>query len=641
MLTISGLIALDGGPLDRRLLEELPIARGVARPSGSVSWRDELAALSGTIAIDRPSGRVAAVDARLDHREDLIARLGIDASEVPLLSDGDLVLRAFSRWGEDCPSRIEGDWAFAIWDPGRRALFAARDPFGIRPLHYHVASRAFAFSSRLADLAGMPGMAGEVVDETVARYILGVPCDRGATFFAGIRRLPPGHRMSVEDGRVRVDTWWRAEARAEVRADGRPRRDEDLVEEFRDLFLAAVRSRIGDPARCGALLSGGLDSSSIACATRDLLGRDSALPLRTFSLRFPESIESDEGAWIDAVMARGGFAPRMVDGSRLDPLADLDEDLEDAGEPPAAPNGHLHRALYRAAASEGVRCLLDGLDGDTTVSHGLLGLADLLRAGRPIALGREVLALSRRLPASPWSILWRKSLKPSIPRSILAASRRARRRWGCAGSGIPRLAPDLALRLGWDGGRPPPEDGGGPRGEREHHRRRLEGDILARAFEWADRAATAAGIEPRYPFMDRRLVEFCLSLPGRAKLRDGWTRWILRAAMEGILPEEVRWRGGKADLGHPFRRALLGRHREALEDLARGGRSPVEGWVDRGCLGDALARVTRGRSTADEPYLWRCLVLDRWSRRRGPQRNETGRKELARCPTSDRPAWSR
>jgi asparagine synthase (glutamine-hydrolysing) len=637
MRTISGLIALDGGPIDRRLLEALPAGCGTTERPDGAAWSGGPAALCGSIVLDRTSGRIAAVDARLDHRRDLLAGLGIEAGEGRLLSDGDLILRAFARWGEDCPLRIEGDWAFAIWDPARRLLFAARDPIGIRPLHYHASGRIFAFSSRLAALAGLPGIAGDVVDETVARYVLGSPGDRGATFLSGIRRLPPGHRIVAEGGRVRIDAWWRAEPQVA----GRPRPDEELVEEFRALFLDAVRSRLGDPSLCGALLSGGLDSSSIACAARDLLGRSSGLPLRTFSLRFPEIPESDEGIWIEAVTAGGGFAPRMVDGSRLDPLADLDEEMEDAGEPLVAPNGHLHRALYRAAASNGAICLLDGLDGDTTVSHGLLGLADLLRRGRPIALGREVLALSRRLPASPWTILWRKSLKPSIPASVLSISRRAR--LCCGGLGAPsrRLAPDLVSRLGWDGGRPPPEDGGGPLGEREHHRRRIEGDILARAFEWADRAAAAAGIEPRYPFMDRRLVEFCLALPARAKLRDGWTRWILRAAMEGILPEEVRWRGGKANLGHPFRRALLGRHRDALEDLVSGGRSPIEGWVDRRSLGDALARMARGRSPADETFLWRCLVLDAWLRRGRTGRQETGRKELARCAMSDRPAWSR
>ena len=520
-----------------------------------------------------------AADVRLDYKSDLVSRLGLSSVDGYSLQDEELILRAYERWGDGCVERLEGDFAFALWDADRRALLCARDPFGIRPFAFHAARDRFWFASRIPDVIAQSGVTPTLRDDAVAHYLAGGAPQRDGTLFNEIRRLPPGHRLIVERGSTRLERTWSASENGEpVRPASSGTAESESVATFRKLFRSAVRSRL-TVRPCGALLSGGLDSSSIACVAREFLEEDGASPLTVLSLRFPGLPQCDEGPWIREVVKAGRLVPVEVDATQIDPLGDLETTLEDAGEPSSAVNLHLSCALYRTAAEHGIEVLLDGLDGDTTISHGLHVLADLWRTGRWIELSREVGWLSRRFKTSPWRLLWRRVLCPSLPAAM-------------------------------------PADGLGDSLETAHHRGRLESGHLPRAFEAAHFAAERWGVEPRYPFMDRRLVELCLGLAPRLKLRCGWTRWILRAAMEGTLPEAVRWRERKADIAEAMRRGLLRRQAEALADLAADPDGPTTAWVEPSVVARALERCRRGAAHGDTAFLTRVLFLDAWLRGR-------------------------
>src|SRR5439155_1751512 len=283
------------------------------------------------------------------------------------------------------------------------------------------------------------------------------------------------------------------------------------------------------------MLSGGLDSSSIVCVARRLLREHHLAPLHTFSAIFPDVPQCDEQRYIAALVSEGDVEPHYVRGDLLSPLVDIDRVLAHEDEPFYAPNLFLHWELYRAAQAAGVRVVCDGVDGDTTVSHGLLRLAELAASGRWPTLAAESFALSRRLQQSPWRLLWRNALRPFLPQRVRATWRLLRGRSPL----INRAFADrtgLAQRLrALDPERAPP-----PRTARQEHWRRLTSGLVPFALEIADKAAAAFAIEPRYPFFDRRLAEYCLALPSDQKLRSGFTQHDQARGRDAGLPFRTR-----------------------------------------------------------------------------------------------------
>jgi len=343
---------------------------------------------------------------------------------------------------------------------------------------------------------------------------------------------------------------------------------------------------------------------------RRLLREHHLAPLHTFSAIFPDVPQCDEQRYIAALVSEGDVEPHYVRGDLLSPLVDIDRVLAHEDEPFYAPNLFLHWELYRAAQAAGVRVVCDGVDGDTTVSHGLLRLAELAASGRWPTLAAEAFALSRRLQQSPWRLLWRNALRPFLPQRVRATWRLLRGRSPL----INRAFADrtgLAQRLrALDPERAPP-----PRTARQEHWRRLTSGLVPFALEIADKAAAAFAIEPRYPFFDRRLAEYCLALPSDQKLRSGFTRLVLRHALNGILTDAVRRRGDKSNLAPNFRRALLHFGRATLEDVIVGDGSVIAPWVDLTALRQVYARYAAGGADDAALPVWTGATLALWLRK--------------------------
>jgi asparagine synthase (glutamine-hydrolysing) len=212
-------------------------------------------------------------------------------------------------------------------------------------------------------------------------------------------------------------------------------------------------------------------------------------------------------------------------------------------------------------------------------------------------------------------LLWRFGVQPLVPAPVREALRRLR---GTRTLADTVVKAELAQRVGLlerveaaerRQQRPAPS-------AREAHRRALGSGLIPYVLETADKAASAFSVEPRYPFLDRRLIELCLALPVEQKLQDGWTRMVLRRAMGGVLPEEVRWRHWKADLTPSFRRGLLEQDRAVLADVIVKNPDALEDYVDIPALRSVHDRYTSGAmSDADALTLHRTVVLGLWLRR--------------------------
>jgi len=312
----------------------------------------------------------------------------------------------------------------------------------------------------------------------------------------------------------------------------------------------------------------------------------------------------------------GGVEPHYVHVDLLSPLGDLDRVFWHEDEAVFAPNLYVHWALYGAAHEEGVRVLLDGIDGDTTVSHGLEYLADLTRKGKWKTLVTEATALSKKSNAAfpPWSIIWQYGLKPFLPKPGMHIRRLLGRRPQPMRAANTVINPVFAQRMGLaERAQAFLNNGSHPaRNARSAHLQGLTSGLLPAALEMADRAAAAFGLEPRYPFFDRRLMEFCLALPPDQKLHHGWTRVIMRRAMANIVPDAVRWRIGKANLSPNFRRRLLDFDRKLLDEVIVNDPQVIAEYVNVTALRDAYRRFISRPTSDDAVLVYGAVVLARW-----------------------------
>jgi asparagine synthase (glutamine-hydrolysing) len=251
-----------------------------------------------------------------------------------------------------------------------------------------------------------------------------------------------------------------------------------------------------------------------------------------------------------------------------------------------------------------VRVLLDGLDGDTTVSHGVAHLAALARSMRFGRLISETRALSQRFGRPARHILWHHVISRLAAQRVRRVWRTARRLARGPGFGI--IRPDFARRVGLAArvSSLRPQSARPAVSARDDHARRLDAGIIPYSLEVVGRTAAAFGIEPRHPFFDARLAEYCLALPPEQKIRGGWTRLVMRRGLDGVLPGPVQWRGGKALMGSNFNHGLLAFERERLQRLMSSQHS----------LRRAFRRYVRRPNHRDGIALWQAASLDEWLR---------------------------
>ncbi len=427
MSGICGIYLRDGEPVAESRISPMLEKIRHRGPDGARIWLDASVAFGHTMLYTTPESLgeqlpstspdadlTITADARIDNRAELCAALELGPPRTAL-SDSGLILAAYRKWGNECANRLIGDFAFAIWDRRRQELFLAVDPFGVRSLFYYESPRVFAFGSEIKALLALPEVPRRLNELRVAEYLVTLFEDRSGTFYEGIRRLPGAFTLTVGRERSRLRQYWALDPKRELRLGS----DREYVEGFRDVFTEAVRCRMRSAYPVGAALSGGLDSSSIACLARDA----SPSPVHTFSLVFPDLPAEDrrvidERAPIQAVLDTGGFEPHYIHADRLSPMGQVDRIHFHLDHANFAPNLYLHWAMYEAAHASGVRVFLDGFDGDSTVSHGFERLTELAQTLRWRTLWREANLLSQHqlkgIP--PRRIVKEYCAKPLTPR---------------------------------------------------------------------------------------------------------------------------------------------------------------------------------------------------------------------------------
>lgn len=550
----------------------------------------------------RERGLCCVADARIDNRSELAARFELAANLAPAA----LILALYRRLGTDCVALLEGDFAFVLWDAPRRRLVGARDRFGVKPLYFSDDRSGFVVAN---DIGRLPGRARrDISDQAASAFLAGVVPDDGATFFPAIKRLPPASTFERDDYAMTTRRYWQLDANGASFA-----RPADQAERLRELLERSVEKRLAGTSAAGALLSGGLDSSSIARLVRDR--SDRAVP--TFSLMHSEPALS-ERRYLDAILCLGGFSPTIFDGAAGGPFADLPELLEELHEPVLAPNLAAMRPLFRSARHAGVDVLFDGHGGDEVVSHGFDLLPKLAREGNWGALWRALGAADTFGQKRTGLFLqYFASRQQGIARRVTRRLGLMLDQGGTPGrfAATDFISPDYARQTGIL--ERVAEASSARRREfqspADRHRARLCGPEQSYAFEVLDRVNRAAGLEGRYPFWDRRLVEYCAALPMETKLAQGWSRLILRQAMAPVLPGCVAWRRTKVDFSGAILRGMI-HDRERTVERALAG-SALQDYLDlprlRAFWQETAARPDRVDGKAVQA-IWRIAVFATW-----------------------------
>lgn len=626
MSGIIGLLYLDGQQVGRPVLSRMVRAMGHRGPDGTRIWSEDAVGLGHLLLRTTPEGAqdaqplqetggnfVVTADVRLDNREELFDLLGFEVHRRASVSDGALLLAAYQKWGVRCPEKLLGAFAFAIWDAQERALFCARDHFGVKPLYYaHRPGRFFAFASEPKALLQLPAVSDALDEVKIAEHLL-VPVrpDAARTYYRDVQALVPAHTMHVSARGLQRRTYWALDPEREVRLGS----DDEYAEAFRELFVEAVRCRLRTDATVGSMLSGGLDSSSVTCAAAQLLGPNT--PLHTFSAVFDSVPASNEREYIQAVLdAYDQLRPHFLMADQVSPLgkyafASWHADSVDVGA-----NGYIHANLHQTASELGVRVILDGFDGDTTVSHGLLYFRELRDQGRWIKLMREVGTFAERIGQPPRDAIWSWIKGPVLTWSgvALLAKLRNRIRGQQVRSDPPPLWRRAIHNTLWEQVQSEMEEPlEKPATAREEHYRLLRRPLMAGILQHLDAMAAGASLEIRYPFYDKRLIEFCLALPGEQKMQHGWSRYVLRNAMKGILPPAIRRRGDKSNLEYGLNAGWRRYEGRRLQELVSSRDGEAAGFIDGRFFREAYDRFeAHEASEADRLMLWRMMTLSLW-----------------------------
>lgn len=549
---------------------------------------------------------VITCDARIDNRDELIRQLFPSHGRHFEITDSEIIMRSYEKWGEGCVGKILGDFVFAIWDKREQRLFCARDSMGVKHFYYYYKPNVlFAIASEIKALVCLPGIPKKLNETNIGDILILNHQNKEDTPYEGIKRLPANNALTVDEGGLKIWQYWYPPSKSKNRF----RSNGDYEEEFRAIFTEAVTCRLRSIYPAGSLLSGGLDSSSISCVASRYLEETGNAPLETFSAIFPSiaKIDSriDERPYIESVVRHIRCSPNFVEADTFSPFQDMDKLHWHADHPIAAPNVFMDWALFKAARQRNVSVLLSGFDGDSTVSYGYEAFCSLARQGRWWNLIRDAAALNKNMPGKHHSfkkLVWQQGFAEATPEFV-------RQAWRVA-HGRPRHLPknselpgaigyryksinagfaaqqDLKNRYFETVANTHPENVG----PAEAHLNALCGGLFAFTLESFEKLAAAFALEARFPFFDRRLIEFCISLPASQKVYGGWTRSIHRRAMTNVLPSDIQWRTDKANIGLSYKVNMLKYGKDEVETILFGSDNMLEQFIDKETLASAYGR---------------------------------------------------
>ena len=534
-------------------------------------------------------------------------------------TDTEVLLKAYVEWGEDCLARIDGMFAFAVWDHANARLFCARDRLGIKPFYYANPNGHFVFASEIKAVLAVPQCSKEADDQAAVGFLVHGNCDYAErTLFRGIKALPAAHSLTVDGatGRTAIRRYWTLGPRSEC-----GRSDDDQIARLRQALVDTVRSHLISDVRVGSCLSGGLDSSTIV----GLVGKiwretpEAATAIGDHLYTFTSCYAAralDEREYALKVAHLVGAKSHLVFPSAADFWSDFHRMAWHQDMPFSLLNFYAQWRVMRAAKEAGVKVLLDGQGGDevfggyakfryayvmSLLHNGRLGTATRELVGMLRHGDRYILDLrngSRYLPAGLRHALNVDSVLQHVishdwNKAVSEESTPGTRWWRNALQRRNGSGPTLLQRIQVDD---------------------IAIDTLPQLLRMEDRSSMAFSLEARVPLLDHKVVELGLSLPDHLKLNRGWSKFAIRKAMTGVLPDSVRLRTTKLGFAAPDRTWLAHDLRHPISELLQSDMRSRR-YVD-------IAALCRWHQSPDPAHanaeslngLFRILSLEMWMR---------------------------
>jgi asparagine synthase (glutamine-hydrolysing) len=633
MSGICGVISLDGQPVPVTVVEAMAAAaphRGRAvlqvsddRSGVLIKQARVIGATPGETSRS-PDRALVVADARIDNAPELRTTL----LRYGYLREGAgdpeaLIAAAYEAWGEHCADRMVGDFAFVIWDPQRRRVLAARDPLAMRSLFFRVEpSRRLLFATEAKQLLAAPGVPVRIFEPAVAADLLASFGRPEWSFYDGLEQLAPGHTLIVgPDGR-RVRRFWAVdpESRVDCRGVG------ECAEELRRVFTDAVADRLDHESRTGVMLSGGVDSGSVASVAGWLVERGAVRTpgLHAFSWAFDELDQCDERHISRHIVDRYGFVSTDVPADDAGPLACFPEHLPDQDDPFLGGFQPLIEHTLAAARAEGVGVMLGGDRGDLVIGDSGVSYLRLLQARQARAL-KEEMSEHRRAVGDPWPLIFRRHLLEAVagrlrrrtPREWFSWTSQKARRTGSTGPLEPQHPEWLRPSFLEQSASQVVHDDGHEVHDRLGFARRRRHDMIftplhLRGVAWSERTYARYGVSFADPFSDRRVVELALALPQSVINRPGdQSKPLMRAAMAGVMPERARADADKI-LPLPLYERGLRRQAALVRELLAHPQVEARGWVDGPVLREHYERWLQGGAL--RPEFWWTLQVEIWLR---------------------------
>lgn len=441
-------------------------------------------------------------------------------------SDTEVIIAAYQAWGEECLKKFNGMFSFAIWDKITKKLFVARDRFGIKPFNYYYDGKKFIFSSEIKSILKYPDIPRTLNKAVVFNYIIMYPdLIDFETFFNEIKELPPSHYAVIKDGTMTIKKYWSLDPYKQTELSSY----EEYKEAFYEIFENAVKIRLRSDVPVGTCLSGGLDSSSIVCLSSRYIPQ-----IHTFSACFDEK-EVDERPYINSVLEATNSKANFVFPNVIKLMEDVNKLMWYQDEPFGSCSIFAQWCVMERVSQTEVKVVLDGQGSDEILAgytmHFPSIVIDYLKRGNFSRAAQEYNAIKRNHHLSDARVFWYGAL--NLPEGL---KRFYNPKVNWVNPGFAKeaagLLPKSNHKLNFDSFL------------NNQLYKSLTGS-LRELLRYEDRNSMAFSIESRIPFLDYRLVEFMYSVPLEQKFNNGTSKYVLRQAMKGILPDTIANRQDK------------------------------------------------------------------------------------------------
>lgn len=629
MSAIAGILYFDGAPVEPGLIQKLTGAMAKRGPDEQTHWVNGSVALGHCMLRTTPESlrehqplmsldkNLALVwDGRLDNRDELRRNLRSSGTSLRDNTDAELVLQSYVAWGEECSKRLLGDFAFTVWDARQKQLFCARDHVGARPFYYVSSKHFFAFASEDEPFLQLPGVSRQFNEELIASLL--VPAfdsfDNNRSWLWDVLILLPGQYMTVTvGGTVRIKTYWQIEPGEErVFAS-----DVECQEAFLDVFGEAVRCRMRTRDNIAAMMSGGLDSAGIAAMVKRLSPEMTGKEFHTYSAISDNPEDCIESRCILSLTQSSGTNTHRVSIPSFTGMVSVEDLIKIAWTKthPVDNSILLPMLMLLAASRDGHRVMLHGVSGDMAMYVPPRYIGYLLRNRQWQCAWNECKGVSKNntyqkgIPA--YRLLLSNLRAAYLPESYRLSGEDLSLEQSVINQDF-ALKLQLSSRLHLQG---KASSGSLADSVQQAHVRSLGklGDVLG--VTGYERAAGRFSIELRDPWADRRVLEFFLNLPLKYKIRDGWTKYLVRTAFVSELECDMRQRTGKEHLGWQFTARLMDETAEFVSQTMAQSLEVLGDYADVDSVQTRYEEYIKSRDMSELQFLYEIMTLLLWARR--------------------------